>query len=67
MKLHPQYLLDEEGRPKSVLLPADEYARLLEAVEDQLDASDLDQAAGEETEIIPYEQARADLRAKGKL
>ena len=67
MKLHPQYVTDPNGDRTSVILPLDEFRRIVEALEDQLDASDLDSAVGEEKDFAPYEQVRQDLRAEGKL
>lgn len=67
MKLHPQYVVNGRGERAAVILPMDEYRSMLEALEDQLDAADLDEAVAGETEFVPYEQARAELRDKGKL
>lgn len=67
MKLHPQYIVDDLGKRKGVLLGVEEYQRLLEVLEDQLDAADLDQAVAQELQFAPYEQVRADLTAKGLL
>jgi PHD/YefM family antitoxin component YafN of YafNO toxin-antitoxin module len=67
MKLHPQYVVDEHGQQTGVLLPLAEYRRLLEALEDQLDAADLDEAVADETEFAGYDEVRDQLRAEGKL
>ena len=61
MKLNAQYIVNERGERTAVLLPLDEYRRILEAIEDQLDAADLDEAVAAETDFIPYEQARKQL------
>ncbi|MBL7191160.1 hypothetical protein ISS30_05650 [bacterium] len=34
IELHPQYLVDEEGRPKSVLIDYRAYQEILEILED---------------------------------
>ncbi|MEE9294124.1 MAG: hypothetical protein V3W34_04045 [Phycisphaerae bacterium] len=67
MKLHPQYVVNGRGERTAVILPMDEYRLIIEALEDQLDAADLDEAVVGETEFVPYEQARAELRDQGKL
>jgi hypothetical protein len=67
MKLNPQYVINEQGERTGVLLPVEEYHRILEAIEDQLDAADLDESAADETDFVPYDQVREQLRAEGKL
>lgn len=61
VRFHPQFLVDQEGNQKGVLLTPDEYRRLMEIVEDQLDAVDLDEAVSQEKQFIPYDKARLDL------
>jgi hypothetical protein len=41
VELHPQYLYDEEGKPKMVLLSYAEYVAVLEELEDLQDAATL--------------------------
>jgi len=67
VKLHPQFIVDDRGERKSVVLSVEEYRTLLEIVEDQLDAADLDQASAVETDFTPYSQVRGDLKAEGLL
>ncbi len=67
MKLNPQYVVDERGQRRGVLLTVEDYHRILEALEDQLDAADLDEAAASETQFVPYDQVRQQLRNEGKL
>jgi len=67
MKLQPQYVVDNQGNRQGVLLSIQEYQRLLEALEDQLDATNLDEAAGSEHDFVPYERVRENLRHEGKL
>ena len=66
MKLHPQYVVNGRGERTAVILPVDDYRSIIEALEDQLDAADLDEAVAGETEFAPYEQARGGLRDQGK-
>ena len=58
MTLHPQYVVDKKGKPKSVLLPIAEYEELLESAQDVIDAALIDEAKGE-----PY-VAWSDVQAK---
>jgi PHD/YefM family antitoxin component YafN of YafNO toxin-antitoxin module len=67
MTLHPQYVVDDSGRRKGVLLPLEEYQRLVELLEDQLDAADLDQAVASDSQFTAYSQVQSELRAEGLL
>ncbi len=67
MKLHPQYVTDDSGERTGVILPLEEFRRMVEALEDQLDATDLDDAVAKEKDFVPYDRVREDLRAEGKL
>ena len=62
-----QYVVDEEGRRKAVLLPIDEYEALLAAAEDLEDIRAADEARAQAGEPVPWEQVKAELRAEGKL
>jgi len=56
-----QYVVDENGKRISVILPIEEYERLIEALEDLEDAREADEVrvavARGDDEFIPYEQA----------
>jgi len=65
MKLNPQFVVDEQGQKAAVLLPVEQYDHLLEALEDRLDAGDMEDAIREEPEFVPYEQIREQLRTEG--
>jgi hypothetical protein len=67
MSLHPQYIVDSDGEKRGVLLPLAEYNRLLELLEDALDAADLDQAVREGGPMTPYQEVQEELRAEGTL
>ena len=66
MKLNPKYVVDQQGQRSAVLLPVDEYEALLVALEDRLDAGDLEEAIGEKPEFVPYAQIRDRLLAEGE-
>lgn len=68
-----QYLTDENGERVDVVLPVEEYTRLLEAeekLEDILARQTYDRAVEElergEDEVIPLEQALREIR-EGKV
>ena len=60
--LHPQYVTDENGIRKSVLLPIEEYYELLEDLDDQAAI-----AERKNDPSIPFEQAMQDLGIDGQL
>lgn len=63
LNLHPQFVVNARGKEVAVLLPLDEYERLLEELEmqDDIRAAEQAKAAGENP--IPLEQALAQLDA----
>ena len=68
-----QYVVDEHGKRVGVVLPVEEYTRLLEAeekLEDVLARQTYDRAVEElergEGEVIPLEQALREIR-EGKV
>ncbi len=67
MKMHPQYIVNEQGDRTGVVLTIDEFQCLIEGLEDSLDAKDLDEAVGSESQCVEYEEVREQLRAKGRL
>ena len=58
-------MVDENGKHISVILPIEEYERLIEALEDLEDARKVDEVraavARGDDEFIPYEQDREDI------
>ena len=69
-----RYVVDENGKRVSVILPVEEYERMVEELEDAEDARAVDEVraavARGEDEFIPYEQARRERareRAAKKL
>ncbi len=47
MTLHPQYVIDEKGQRRSVLLSIEEYQELLESAQDVIDAALIDKVRDE--------------------
>ena len=66
VELHPRYVVDAQGKRHSVLLSVREYEQLLDLIEDSNDASALDKAVEESTELIDLEELEAEL-ARDKL
>ena len=61
-ELHPQYVVDEEGHKKAVLLPVEEYEELLE------DLSDLAIAAErKDEETVSHEQILNEFNTDGNV
>ena len=65
-----RYIVDEKGRRVSVILPVEEYERLIEALEDLEDARHYDEAKAAlergESEVVPLEQTMREIR-EGKV
>jgi PHD/YefM family antitoxin component YafN of YafNO toxin-antitoxin module len=63
--MEARYIVDENGKRTGVILPVEEYERLIEALEDLEDARAADEAraavARGDDEFIPYEQAREQI------
>lgn len=71
--MEARYVVDENGKRVSVILPIEEYERLIEELEDAEDARAADEAraaiARGEDEFIPWEQAKKEIeeeRARAK-
>lgn len=60
--LHPQYIDDESHGITSVLLPLEEWERILEELEDLDDIRAYDAAVREPDEAIPFTQAVQEIR-----
>ena len=64
--METRYIVDEDGKRVSVVLPVEEYERLIEALEDFEDARSVDEVraavARGEDEFVPYEQTRGEAR-----
>ena len=66
--MEARYVVDENGKRVSVILPIEEYERLIEELEELEDARAADEVraavARGEDEFIPYEQARKESARK---
>ena len=53
--------VERRGKVEAVLISPDQYARMLDALEDAEDVAAFDEAMAEEGESIPWAQVKADL------
>lgn len=61
LDLHPQFVVNARGKEVAVLLPLDEYERLLEELEMRDDVRAANQARAKGETPIPLEEALAQL------
>jgi hypothetical protein len=67
MTIHAEYLIDEKGNKKSVVLSMRDYLELLEYLEDLEDALDLKKAKESARGFIDLEKLVSNLKRKGRL
>jgi len=60
-----QFLMDEDGNKKSVLIDYELWEYLLELLEDWEDSEEIQRMREVDEKTIPWEQVKAKLRAKG--
>lgn len=65
--VNPQFVIDEKGHRKSVLLNVADYDRLMQRLEDLEDALALDEAKRGAGRFRNYADIRAELRKAGRL
>ena len=66
-KRGPQYLVDDKGRKKGVLLSMKQYSELMQRLEDLEVALELDEAIRTEDSFRNYEEIRKELKDKQVL
>lgn len=59
-----RYVVDEKGNPVSVLLDIEDYRRLLKELEELESIRAYDAAKASADEVIPFEQAVAEIEKK---
>ena len=60
--VHEDYLVDEQGRRKAVVVPVAEWKQVLEALEELEDIRAYDDAKRHPSEPVPFEQAVSEIR-----
>lgn len=58
---HEQYLVDEGGNRKAVVVPIAEWEQIVDALEELEHIRAYDDATGDPTEAIPFEQALSEI------
>ena len=67
VQLNPQYLVDDTGERKAVLLNISEYKQLIQRLEDLEDALELEEAIKTEHDFISYKEVRKELEKDNLL
>ncbi len=62
-KVH--FVVDNGGNKTAVMLDYNDWEELITLLEDIEDAVELSRSINSEEDLIPWEQAQAELRAKG--
>ena len=62
-----RYIVDADGKKTAVVLPVEDFDRLVEHLEDLEDALALDKAMGQTRDFAPYEEIRRDLKDEGRI
>ena len=64
--MEARYIVDENGKRMSVILPIEEYERLIESLEELEDIRAYDEAKASlergEDEVVPLDQAMREIR-----
>ena len=63
MTLHPQYVIDEKGQRRSVLLSIEEYHELLESAQEVIDTALIDRVKDEP--LVAWSEVKA-KRGRGR-
>ncbi len=63
IEIHPEYLVDEKSRKKAVVIPIDEWKRIVAEIEELEDIREYDKAKSIEDEEIPFELAVKEIES----
>jgi hypothetical protein len=66
IEIHEEYLTDVEGNKKAVVVPLDEWKRILEALEELDDIRAYDEAKSKPSDPIPFDQAVDEVRRESQ-
>ena len=61
LSIHPQYVVDAARKRTAVLVPANEWEKILEALEELDDIRQYDAAKAESQEAVPFTQAMREI------
>ena len=59
---HPEFVVDEEQNRKAVLLPYEDWQKIVELLEELEDISAYDQAREAGSDPVPFDQAVKEIR-----
>ncbi|MBI4962716.1 MAG: hypothetical protein HY913_05505 [Desulfomonile tiedjei] len=62
MELNEEYLVDEQGNRKAVVVPISEWQQVLELLEDLDDIRAYDEAKNQPSNPVPFEKAVSEIR-----
>ena len=62
IELHEEYLVDEEGNRKAVVIPILEWQRVVEMLEELDDIHAYDEAKSKPSDPVPFEKAVSEIR-----
>jgi len=62
IELHEEYLVDERGNRKAVVVPVAEWEQVIELLEELDDIRAYDEAKSQPSEPVPFEQAVTEIR-----
>ncbi len=62
IEFHEEYLVDEEGNRKAVVIPILEWQRVVEMLEELDDIRAYDEAKGKPSDPVPFEKAVSEIR-----
>jgi hypothetical protein len=66
IEVHPEFVVDEHQNRKAVLLPYDEWQKIVEAMEELDDIRAYDEAKGFPSVPLPFDDAVTEIR-EGKV
>ena len=64
--IHPEFVVDEQHNRKAVLLPYEEWEKIVEAIEELDDIRAYDEAKSQPSDPIPLDEALKEIR-EGKV
>lgn len=62
--VHPEFIVDQKDRKKSVVIPVAEWRRLMEAMEELEDIRAYDKAKAKPDDLIPFEKAVSKIKTR---
>lgn len=66
-QINKQYITDHQGNKKAVIVPLDEWRKIVEALEELEDIREYEEAKSHPSDPIPFEQAVKSLRGDNGL